>query len=88
MRAQEMTRTAENAKEEATQKNDKYISASGKREQENSRKYLIFWGTHYPYLNVNKDNERRWLPIAENSKPQIYLRSFYRMFELKELEGM
>jgi hypothetical protein len=48
------------------------------RAEESPRKYLRFWGNHYPYLGANRNSEPRWLPIPENSDAQKMIRDLNR----------
>ena len=54
-----------------------------KQEDQNSQRYLKFWENDYPYLKGNRINERRCLPIAENSEAQRLLRNFNSTLQFK-----
>ncbi len=47
--------------------------------KEKSQRYLRSWGVDYPYLKAHRKNEKRWLPVPEDSDIQRFMRNQFKV---------
>lgn len=47
--------------------------------KERPQRYLRSWGIDYPYLKRHGNDKQRWLPVAEDSEVQRFLRNPFRI---------
>ena len=74
---------AESAINQGFRNRQELIPLYNKERKERSQRYLRFWGNDYLYLNGDKNNEQRWLPVPENSEVQHFIRNLNRTLQFE-----